>query len=306
MPKTVLVTGTSSGIGKLTAIYFAQQGWNVAATMRNPSKEKDLSNFPNVNLYSLDVTDNSSIQTAISSAILDFGQIDVLVNNAGFGVDGVFEAMTDEVIEQQFNTNVFGLMRVTRAIIPHMRSLGGGTIIQIASMGGRITFPLYSIYHSSKWAVEGFSEALHYELKPFNIRIKIIEPGAIKTEFYGSSRRFFMRDDLSMYKPLVDIAEKVSHDSGKNGEPPIKVAKVIFQAASDRSLRMRYSVGQPAPLLLILRKLLPDSWYFLYHQTYLQNLTQRFVTLSITYTISFPVFNKCSVLPQVLQRNCDR
>lgn len=262
MPKTVLITGTSSGIGKLAAQYFAIQGWNVAATMRNPSKEKDLCNFPNVNLYSLDVTDNSSIQTAISSAILDFGQIDVLVNNAGFGVDGVFEAMTDEVIEQQFNTNVFGLMRVTRAIIPHMRSLGGGTIIQIASMGGRITFPLYSIYHGSKWAVEGFSEALHYELKPFNIRIKIIEPGAIKTEFYGSSRRFIMRDDLSMYKPLVDIVEKVLHSVGRNGEPPIKVAKVIFQAASDRSLCMRYCVGQPAPLLLMLRKLLPDSWYF--------------------------------------------
>ncbi|MDZ8054576.1 MAG: SDR family oxidoreductase [Aulosira sp. ZfuVER01] len=262
MPKTVLITGTSSGIGKLTAMYFAQQGWNVAATMRNPSKDKDLSNLSNVKLYSLDVTDNNSIQSAIASAIQDFGQIDVLVNNAGFGVDGVFEAMNDEIIEQQFNTNLFGLMRVTRAIIPHFREQGGGTIIQIASMGGRVTFPLYSIYHSSKWAVEGFSESLHYELEPFNIKVKIIEPGAIKTEFYGSSRQFIMSDDLPMYKSLVDTVEKVSQEAGRNGEPPEVVAKVIFQAASDRSSKMRYSVGQPAPLLLMLRKLLPDSWYF--------------------------------------------
>ncbi|OUL34668.1 SDR family oxidoreductase [Nostoc sp. 106C] len=262
MPKTVLITGTSSGIGKLTAIYFAQQGWNVAATMRNPSKDKELCNLSNVKLYSLDVTDNHSIQSAIACAIQEFGKIDVLVNNAGFGVDGVFEAMNDEIIEQQFNTNVFGLMRVTRAIIPHMRDQGGGTIIQIASMGGRITFPLYSIYHGSKWAVEGFSEALHYELEPFNIKVKIIEPGAIKTEFYGNGRQFIMSDDLPMYKSLVDTVEKVSQEAGRNGEPPEVVAKVIFQAASDRSSKMRYSVGQPAPLLLMLRKLLPDSWYF--------------------------------------------
>ncbi|MBD2336158.1 SDR family oxidoreductase [Calothrix sp. FACHB-156] len=262
MPKTVLITGTSSGIGKLAAIYFAQQGWNVAATMRNPSQDKDLCNISNIKLYSLDVTDNNSIQTAIASAIQDFGQIDVLVNNAGFAFDGVFEAMTDEILEQQFNTNVFGLMRVTRAIIPYMRAQGGGTIIQIASMGGRVTFPLYSIYHSSKWAVEGFSEALHYELERFNIKIKIIEPGVIKTEFYGSSRQFIMSDALPMYKPLVDIVERVSQEAGKNGEPPEVVAKVIFQAACDRTRKMRYSVGQPAPILLMLRKLLPDSWYF--------------------------------------------
>ncbi len=262
MPKTVLITGTSSGIGKLTAMYFAQQGWNVAATMRNPSKEKDLSKFSNLKLYALDVTDNNSIQNAIASAVQDFGQIDVLVNNAGFGVDGVFEAMTDEIIEQQFNTNVFGLMRVTRAIIPYLRAQGGGTIIQIASMGGRVTFPLYSIYHGSKWAVEGFSEALHYELEPFNIKIKIIEPGAIKTEFYGSSRQFITGDDLPMYKSLVDTVDKVSQQTGRNGEPPELVAQVIFQAASDRSHKMRYPVGKPAPLLLRLRKLLPDSWYF--------------------------------------------
>jgi NAD(P)-dependent dehydrogenase (short-subunit alcohol dehydrogenase family) len=262
MSQTVFITGTSSGIGQLTALYFAKQGWNVAATMRNPDKDKELGNFSNIKRYSLDVTDSSSIQQALEAAIKDFGRIDVLVNNAGYGADGVFEAMSDQVIEKQFDTNVFGLMRVTRALIPHMRDNKGGIIIQIASVGGRVTFPLYSIYHGTKWAVEGFSEALHYELAPFKIKIKIIEPGSIKTEFYGSSRQFIMRDDLTMYKNFVDKAEKLSQETGNNGEPPELVAQEIFKAATDGSNKMRYPIGKPAPLLLTLRKLLPDSLYF--------------------------------------------
>jgi short-subunit dehydrogenase len=209
------------------------------------------------------VTHKDSIEQAIAAAIADLGQIDVLVNNAGFGVDGVFEAMSDEVIVQQFNTNVLGLMRVTRAIIPHMRENGGGWIVQIASMGGRVTFPLYSIYHSSKWAVEGFSESLHYELKPFNIKVKIIEPGATKTEFYGRNRLSVMSEAPPVYKTFADKVEKVSQQTGNDGVLPEVVAKVIFQAASDRSSKMRYPVGYPAPLFIALRKLLPDSWYFL-------------------------------------------
>jgi NAD(P)-dependent dehydrogenase (short-subunit alcohol dehydrogenase family) len=261
MTKTVLITGTSSGIGKLTAIYFAQQGWNVAATMRTPGKAQGFDGLANLRVYALDVTDNNSIQRAIETAIQDFGGIDVLVNNAGFGTDGVFEAMSDEVIQQQFNTNVFGLMRMTRAIIPHLRSRGRGTIVQIASMGGRITFPLYSIYHSSKWAVEGFSESLQYELAPFGIRVKIIEPGAIKTEFYTDGRKSIPGEDLPMYRSIVAKADQVSQSSGKNGESPELVAKMVFKAAVDRGSKLRYPVGKPAPLLLALRKLLPDSWY---------------------------------------------
>lgn len=262
MSKTVLITGTSSGIGKQAAIYFAKQGWNVAATMRNPDREQDLRNHPNVRLYALDVTQGDSIQQAIAAAIADFGSIDVLVNNAGFGVDGVFEAMDDETISQQFDTNVLGLMRVTRAIIPHLREQGGGRIIQIASMGGRITFPLYSIYHSSKWAVEGFSESLHYELKPFDIQVKLIEPGAIKTEFYGVNRRSTSSAAPQDYQQFVEKIDKISQTAGNNGVAPEVVAKTIFLAATDRRSKLRYPVGYPAPLFLTLRKLLPDSWYF--------------------------------------------
>jgi NAD(P)-dependent dehydrogenase (short-subunit alcohol dehydrogenase family) len=261
MAKTVLITGASSGIGKASAIYFAQQGWKVAATMRNPVKAQGFEGLANLRVYALDVTDNQSIQQAIGLAIEDFGGIDVLVNNAGFGTDGVFEAMSDEVIQSQFNTNVFGLMRMTRAIIPHFRDRSGGTIIQIASMGGRIAFPLYSIYHSSKWAVEGFSESLQYELAPFGIRVKIVEPGAIKTEFYTDGRKSIPGEDLPMYKSIVAKADAVSQVSGQNGESPELVAKTVFKAAIDQGSKLRYPVGKPAPLMLRLRKILPDSWY---------------------------------------------
>jgi short-subunit dehydrogenase len=164
MKKTILITGTSSGIGKSTAIEFAKKGWNVIATQRNPEKETDFKTFNNVKLYPLDVTNLDSITQVFKKVKEEFGTIDVVLNNAGYGVDGAFEAMSDEVIEKQFNTNVFGLMRVTREAIKAMRPSGGGTIIQISSMGGKITFPLYSIYHSTKFAVEGFTESLHYEL----------------------------------------------------------------------------------------------------------------------------------------------
>jgi short-subunit dehydrogenase len=262
MAQTVFITGASSGIGKAAATYFAQQGWNVAATMRTPAKETDLTKFANVKLYALDVTDVTSIETAINAAVSDFGKIDALVNNAGFGADGVFEAMDDAFIQHQFNTNVFGLMRVTRAIIPHFRAQGGGNIVQIASMGGRLAFPLYSIYHGTKWAVEGFSEALHYELAPFHIHVKLIEPGAIKTDFYGRSRAFVKPTTTSVYDAFVAQCEKVSMDSGAKGESPEVVAKAIFKAATDKSSTMRFPVGAPAPLLLWLRKRLPDSWWF--------------------------------------------
>jgi NAD(P)-dependent dehydrogenase (short-subunit alcohol dehydrogenase family) len=175
MKKTVLITGTSSGIGKATVLEFAKMGWNVIATQRTHENETDFNMFSNVKIYSLDVTNLESIKHTISQAQKDFGKIDVVVNNAGYGVDGAFEAMSDEIIEKQFNTNVFGLMRVTREAIKHMRPNGGGTIIQISSMGGKITFPLYSIYHATKFAVEGFTESLQYELSQVQLSLVFME-----------------------------------------------------------------------------------------------------------------------------------
>jgi len=263
MKKNVLITGTSSGIGKATVHEFAKNGWNVIATQRTPEKETDFKNLPNVKLFPMDVTDLDSIKNTLALAQKDFGKIDVVVNNAGYGVDGAFEAMSDDIIEKQFNTNVFGLMRVTREAIKHMRPNGGGTIIQISSMGGKITFPLYSIYHATKFAVEGFTESLQYELRQFNIKMKLIEPGPIVTDFYGRSRTFIKPTDTDQYDGFIqkfnDAAEKVL----KEAEGPEVVAKMIFKSATDNSDQMRYAVGKPGPLLLALRKLLSDKLYFL-------------------------------------------
>jgi short-subunit dehydrogenase len=263
MKKTVLITGTSSGIGKATVLEFAKMGWNVIATQRTPEKEKDFFEFPNVKMYSLDVTNLESIKETISQVQKDYGKIDVVVNNAGYGVDGAFEAMSDEIIEKQFNTNVFGLMRVTREAIKHMRPNGGGMIIQISSMGGKITFPLYSIYHATKFAVEGFTESLHYELSQFNIKMKLIEPGPIVTDFYGRSRQFIKPTDTNQYDGFIQKFNNAAEKVMKDAEGPEVVAKMIFKSATDNSNQMRYAVGKPGPMLLVLRKLLSDKLYFL-------------------------------------------
>lgn len=262
MNKTILITGTSSGIGKAAVLEFAKHGWNVAATLRQPEKEQAFRNLSNVKRYALDVTHPESIHKALTDAKRDFGSIDVIVNNAGYGLDGVFEAMTDESIEKQFNTNVFGLMRVTREAIKIMREQGSGKIIQISSVGGRVTFPLFSIYHATKFAVEGFTESLHYELLPFNIQVKLIEPGLIQTEFTGRSREFVKPDYTSVYDSYLKKFEKAAANAMKNAESADVVAKAIYQAATDTGNRLRYPIGSPAPLLLRLRELLPDSWFF--------------------------------------------
>jgi NAD(P)-dependent dehydrogenase (short-subunit alcohol dehydrogenase family) len=260
--KTVVITGSSSGIGKAAALYFQKQGWQVAATMRAPEKETELNQLPNVKLYALDVTHAGSVAQAFSAIQHDFGRLDVVVNNAGFGADGVFEAMNDEFIQKQFDTNVFGLMRVTREAIKVMREQNGGTIVQIASVGGRVAFPLYSIYHGTKWAVEGFTESLQYEVKDFNIKLKLIEPGAIKTEFYGRSRAFTKPDYTTAYDAFVKKCETVSMDAGAKGASAEAVAKIIFKAANDASSRMRYPIAYPANVLLPLKRWMPERLFF--------------------------------------------
>lgn len=268
--KTVFITGTSSGIGKAAARYFSDKGWNVAATMRSPEKDTEVKRYPGTKVYQVDVTDTNTILTALKMAVSDFGQIDVVVNNAGYGVDGVFEAMSESVVHKQFDTNVFGLMRVTRAFIEYFRVNNiKGHIVQVASMGGRIAFPLYSIYHGTKWAVEGFSESLQYELAQFGIRVKLVEPGAIKTEFYGSSRHFIKPENTTDYDYFVAKCEKLSSETGKNGDDPSGTAATIFKAANDTSNRLRFATGKPAPMLLLLRKLVPDRvWFFIVRSSY--------------------------------------
>lgn len=262
MKKTVLITGTSSGIGLAAAKQFAQQGWQVLATQRNPEADTALAQIPNIQVCKMDVMDPSSIEAVFQKIKTEFGTLDVVVNNAGYGVDGVFEAMSDSVIEKQFNTNVFGLMRVTREAIRLMRPQGGGTIIQVSSMGGKITFPLYSIYHATKFAVEGFTESVHYELLPFKIRMKLIEPGLIATEFTGRNREFIKPNNLDAYDDYLAKFGKAAVKAMKGAEKPEVVAAEIFKAATDSSSKMRYPIGAPAPMILRLRKLLSDNMLF--------------------------------------------
>lgn len=259
--KTVLITGASSGIGKATAIYFQQQGWNVAATMRSPEKETELNKLPQVKLFRLDVMDENTIREAIDGAIAAFGGIDVIVNNAGYGAVGIFEAASPEQIRRQFETNVFGVMNVTRAILPHFRTKKDGTIINITSMGGRITFPIYSVYHGTKWAVEGFAEALQYELRPFNIRVKNVEPGAIKTDFYERSMDLFKKEGLTAYDNYQQVVYANTQKAGENAPGPEVIAKTVFKAANDRSFRLRYTGGIQSAMLLVMRRWLPLSWF---------------------------------------------
>jgi NAD(P)-dependent dehydrogenase (short-subunit alcohol dehydrogenase family) len=262
MTKTVFITGASSGIGRSTALYFQKQGWNVAATMRSPDQEinrtNSLANLDRVICLKLDVTDRHTITDAVAESIAKFGAIDVLVNNAGYGMLGAFESSTPEQIQRQFDTNVFGLMETTRTVLPHFRDRKQGVIVNVASIGGRVAFPLYSLYHATKWAVEGFSESLQHELLAFNIRDKIVEPGPIKTDFYERSADRTSNPYFPEYDEFSNRILTKLNKIGTTGALPEVVAKTIYTASTDKSWKLRYPADPLAKQLLFMRKLLPD------------------------------------------------
>jgi NAD(P)-dependent dehydrogenase (short-subunit alcohol dehydrogenase family) len=254
MKKTVLITGSSSGIGKAAAQYFVEKGWNVAATMRKPEAEKDLRETPSLKLIRLDVQDEASIAEAVRQTIAAFGKIDVLVNNAGYGLAGVAEFISEADIRRQFDVNVFGVMAVTNAVLPHFRANKSGRIINVSSMGGRVTFPLFSYYHATKFAIEGYSESLNYELNPLGIDVKIIEPGGVKTDFGGRSMDMVKTDNPNYQRLQGKLMEALSDDSNIITEA-IDVAKIIFQAATTTGSRMRYLVGSDARMMWTVKRL---------------------------------------------------
>ncbi len=256
--KVVLVTGSSSGIGRATVKAFADKGWKVLASMRSPEKEKEFQKLPNVTLVKLDVTSEQSISDAVQQIEQNFGSIDVLVNNAGYGLMGPFEETSQSKIERQFATNVFGLMGVTRAVLPLMRSQGRGRIINISSIGGKMGIPLYSSYHATKFAIEGFSESLSYELKPFGIDVVLVEPGAIATNFLGSSADINTPSKNSPYSNYFDRVLSSYVKASNSGSSPETVAQKIVKVASLKKPSLRYPVGGGAEVLMPLRKILPD------------------------------------------------
>ncbi len=243
MAKTILVTGASSGIGRTTAKLFQERGWNVIASMRNPDKETELTQLENVLVTRLDVTDTETIRQAVAAGTERFGVIDVLLNNAGFAVYGPLEAIPTESMREQFEINVFGVLETTKAVLPQMRERGEGMIINVSSIGGVITFPLGTLYHGSKWAIEGLSEALSFELREAGIAVKIVEPGDTLTDIRIDLKT---DDSLTQYHHLASTFMDSYKPIKAQGSDPIVIAEVIFTAATDGEDRLRYPAGQDA------------------------------------------------------------
>lgn len=239
MAKAVLITGASSGFGKDTALLFKAKGWNVAATMRSPQKAESWTRPAGLLTPRLDVTDRASMQAAIDETVDKFGGIDVLINNAGFALMGPLEGASLEDLRREIDTNLMGLIEMTQLVLPLMREAGSGVIVNVSSLGGRLTIPLFSTYHATKFAVEGLTEALQYELLGHGIRVKLIEPGGTKTNFGGSS---MVQTPHPAYKALVDGFNKSWEKTSSNLPGPEKVAQTIYRAATDGSARLRYPV----------------------------------------------------------------
>ncbi|HEU0198364.1 MAG TPA: SDR family oxidoreductase [Nevskiaceae bacterium] len=257
MTSTVLITGCSSGIGAAAVRRFAEQGWNVAATLRNPAKVRFEPAAGCVESFALDVTDPRSVDQAVAAALKRFGHIDVLINNAGYGLFGPFETATAEVVERQFATNVGGVFAVTRAVLPHLRECRSGVIINVASLSGLVAMPLYSIYVASKFAVVGFSESLSHELAPFGIRVKVFAPGAVATNFSGSSLARTFEGSGGPYSASIlkaTAAFQANRAAGVSASTPEQLAQALYEAAVDGSAQVVYVTGDDAHAILKMRE----------------------------------------------------
>ncbi|MEX8546295.1 MAG: SDR family oxidoreductase [Mucilaginibacter sp.] len=241
MQKTIFITGASAGLGKATAKLFQSKGWNVIATMRNPEKETELAQLENVTLLPLDVTNLKQIKTTVAKAISSHN-IDVVFNNAGYGLMGAREAFSDEQILKQISTNLLGVMRVTQAFIPYFREKKSGLFISTTSIGGLLGFPLHSIYQATKFAIEGWSESMSFELGLHNIQIKTIAPGGIATDFTGRSL------DRNSHPQYHEIEDKLysTVDNMNAASTADQIAAVVYEAATDGKDQVRYIAGEDA------------------------------------------------------------
>jgi NAD(P)-dependent dehydrogenase (short-subunit alcohol dehydrogenase family) len=254
LAKTVLVTGTSSGIGRITAEFFSAKGWNVAACSRNPGTDPFLTSGNRLISLQMDVTKDESVSSAVAEIQKRFGSIDVLINNAGYGLFGPLEGANGGELEAQFSTNVFGAARVIRHVLPAMRAQRSGMIVNVSSIGGRMASPFASGYHATKFAIEGLSESLRYELSLHGIQVKLIEPSHFKTGFIARSLMF--TEHPAYHAAFQNYMDWVHHEDAKAPDPA-PVAEAIFKAANDSSRRLRYPVK--GRLILALTALLPDS-----------------------------------------------
>jgi NAD(P)-dependent dehydrogenase (short-subunit alcohol dehydrogenase family) len=270
--RVAVITGSSSGIGFETALLLARSGFHTYATMRNLEKSKNITEIANteklpLQVVQLDVNDDISVKNAIDKivAAAENERIDVLVNNAGYGLFGPLEDISIEEIKAQFETNFFGVIRVTQQVLPVMRkqNSGGSTIVNVSSVGGRIGIPVLSAYQSTKFALEGLSESMSYELEPFGIRVVIIEPGFIRTNIINSSTSAEKAlDPKSPYFPLMQKVKnhfKSMMENASSSSPPEEVAKVILQAITSENPQLRYTVGNDAATIIQARMNMSDN-----------------------------------------------
>jgi NAD(P)-dependent dehydrogenase (short-subunit alcohol dehydrogenase family) len=276
--KVAIVTGSSSGIGYATSLMLARKGFYTFASVRNIAKSASLESIANaerlpLKLIQLDITDDSSVKAALERIVLEKGRIDVLVNNAGYGLFGAFEDLSLDEIKAQFETNFFGVIRVTQHVLPIMRTRqnGGGIIVNVSSINGLVPFPVISAYCGTKFAIEGLSESIAYELEPFGIKVILIEPGPIGSNFMkGSVLPKRALDPQSPYSEIVQkftVKTRLQHE---NAIQPEEVAKTIVQAISTEKPEFRYLVGKFAVSLLEARKNMPFSEF------------QKMITQSVT------------------------
>ncbi len=244
MSQTIFITGASTGLGRAAAELFAGKGWQVFATMRNPDSAADLGKVAGVTLLKLDVTKPDQIAAAAKTA-LAAGPVDVLFNNAGYGLAGPFEGASDAQLTDELDTNLLGVMRVTQAFLPAMRDRGSGQILTTTSIGGLVTFPFNSVYHATKWGLEGWSESLAYELAPFGIQVKTIAPGGISTDFAG--RSLVLTQHAAYAEPMGKVFAAFSNPERRaNGSTAEQIAQEVWDAVQDTSGQVSHVAGADA------------------------------------------------------------
>ncbi|MGO4887976.1 SDR family oxidoreductase [Anaerobacillus sp. MEB173] len=264
--RVVLITGASSGFGLITAIEFAKNGFTVVATMRDMTKENNLINKAKlegvaayIHTFSLDVTEFHLLDKRIEQIIQQFGKIDVLVNNAGFALGGFAEDISIGEWKQQFETNVFGVIAVTNAVLPYMRKESRGRIINISSISGRVGFPGLSPYVSSKHALEGYSESLRQEVKPFGIDVSLIEPGSYQTNIWTSGKKVAEKanEQTSPYREMMGKMDRHLDQQKDQLQNPQQVAKLIVKVATVKRPKLRYLIGRGLRFGLVIKTLAP-------------------------------------------------
>lgn len=263
--KTILITGTSSGIGQAAVTLFAAKGWNVVATMRDVAAGAAFAGLSNVLVTRLDVQDQASIDTTIAAGIARFGRIDTLVNNAGFGAFGLFEGASPETVHEQFEVNVFGVMNTIRALLPHFRANKGGAILNVSSGAGMFTMPLISLYCASKFALEGFTEALSFEMASQNIDVKLVIPhgGVTATAFSAKSFSSLVpKPELADYDAfLARTNAQFSAMLAASNMSADDVAARILEALTDGTKQLRYLIGDDARGFVRARRTMSEEGY---------------------------------------------